>query len=385
MRFGGNIDMTAYLDNSATTPVCSEAIEKINYAIKECWGNPSSLHSKGIEAEQLLEEARESIAKKLSCKSEEIYFTSGGTESNNIVLQGVARSLKRKGKRIVTTCIEHPSVGETAKFLESEGFEIIRLPVDSEGRINETDLFESITPDTILVSIMVVNNETGTIQPVEKAKLAVMRAHAPALIHCDAVQAFGKLPLKPAAMGVDLMTISSHKVHGPKGVGALYVRKGVKLSPLVHGGSQEMKLRPGTQPLPAIAGFGAAVKALPDLSVQLKKTGELRDYMVERLSVLPDIVINSPKDALPYVTNISVIGINSEPMLNFLSSKGIFVSSGSACAKGHVSFVLKNMGLSDERMRSPLRISFSRFTTKEEIDMLVDAIAKGQKLIRKNK
>ena len=186
-------------------------------------------------------------------------------------------------------------------------------------------------------------------------------------------------------MGIDLMTISSHKVHGPKGVGALYVRKGVKLSPLVYGGSQEKKLRPGTQPLPAIAGFGAAVKAIPNISAQLEKTKELRDYMVERLSELPDIVINSPKDALPYVTNFSVIGINSEPMLNFLSSKGIYVSSGSACAKGHVSFVLKNMGLSDERMKSPLRVSFSRFTTKEEIDMLIDAISQGQKTIRKNK
>lgn len=377
--------MTAYLDNSATTAVCPQAIEKINYAVSECWGNPSSLHRKGIEADNMLTEARENVAKRLSCKPEEIYFTSGGTEGNNIVLQGVTRSMKRKGKRIVTTCVEHPSVGETANFLEQEGFEIVRLPVDSEGRVKEEDLFNAVTPDTILVSIMVVNNETGTIQPVEKAKLAVMRAHAPALIHCDAVQAFGKLPLKPSAMGIDLMTISSHKVHGPKGVGALYVRKGVKLSPLVYGGSQEKKLRPGTQPLPAIAGFGAAVKAIPNISAQLEKTKELRDYMVERLSELPDIVINSPKDALPYVTNFSVIGINSEPMLNFLSSKGIYVSSGSACAKGHVSFVLKNMGLSDERMKSPLRVSFSRFTTKEEIDMLIDAISQGQKTIRKNK
>ena len=377
--------MTAYLDNSATTAVCPQAIEKINFALCECWGNPSSLHRKGIEADNMLIEARESVAKRLSCKPEEIYFTSGGTEGNNIVLQGVARSMKRKGKRIVTTCVEHPSVGETASFLEKEGFEVIRLSVDSEGRINEDELFNAVTPDTILVSIMAVNNETGTIQPVEKAKLAVLRAHSPALIHCDAVQAFGKLPLKPSAMGVDLMTISSHKVHGPKGVGALYIKKGVKISPLVYGGSQEQKLRPGTQPLPAIAGFGAAVKAMPNISAQLEKTKELRDYMVNRLLELPDVVINSPKDALPYVTNFSVVGINSEPMLNFLSSKGIYVSSGSACAKGHVSFVLKNMGLSDERMKSPLRVSFSRFTTKQEIDMLIDAIEEGQRTIRKNK
>ena len=346
--------MTAYLDNSATTPVCGEAVEAMKTAVTELWGNPSSLHQKGIEADEMLENARSNIARRLFCRDDEVYFTSGGTESNNLAVQG-------------------------------EGFEVIRLGVDRKGRISERELFDAVTPDTVLVSIMAVNNETGTVQPVEAARTAVTRAKSPALIHCDAVQAFGKLPLKPAAMGVDLMTVSSHKIHGPKGVGALYVKKGVRLSPIVFGGLQEEKLRPGTQPMPAIAGFGAAAAALPNLTAQLKKVTELRDYMCERLLSLGGVVINSPEDALPYVTNISVLGINSEPMLNFLSSRGVYVSSGSACSKGHQSSVLKNMGLSDEVRKSPLRISFSRFTTKEEIDMLIDGISAGQKAIRKNK
>lgn len=377
--------MTAYLDNSATTPVCGEAVEAMKTAVTELWGNPSSLHQKGIEADEMLENARSNIARRLFCRDDEVYFTSGGTESNNLAVQGAAHAMRRRGRRIVTTSVEHPSIEETVKHLESEGFEVIRLGVDRKGRISEHELFDAVTPDTVLVSIMAVNNETGTVQPVEAARTAVARAKSPALIHCDAVQAFGKLPLKPAAMGVDLMTVSSHKIHGPKGVGALYVKKGVRLSPIVFGGLQEEKLRPGTQPMPAIAGFGAAAAAMPNLTAQLKKVTELRDYMCERLLSLGGVVINSPEDALPYVTNISVLGINSEPMLNFLSSRGVYVSSGSACSKGHQSSVLKNMGLSDEVRKSPLRISFSRFTTKEEIDMLIDGISAGQKAIRKNK
>ena len=375
--------MTAYLDNSATTPVCSEAVEAMKTAVTELWGNPSSLHQKGIEADEMLENARANVARRLFCRDDEVYFTSGGTESNNLAVQGAAHAMRRRGRRIVTTSVEHPSIDETVKHLENEGFEVIRLGVDKNGRISERELFEAVTPDTILVSIMAVNNETGTIEPIKEIG-EIAKKHG-ILFHTDAVQAFGKLPLKPAAMGVDLMTVSSHKIHGPKGVGALYVKKGVRLSPIVFGGSQEEKLRPGTQPMPAIAGFGAAAAALPNLAAELKEVTELRDYMRDRLLALGGVVINSPDDALPYVTNISVLGINSEPMLNFLSSRGVYVSSGSACSKGHQSSVLKNMGLSDEVRKSPLRISFSRFTTKEEIDMLIDGIAEGQKTIRKNK
>ncbi|MBO5409699.1 MAG: cysteine desulfurase, partial [Clostridia bacterium] len=307
---------------------------------------------------------------------------SGGTESNNLAVRGAAYQLRRMGKRIVSTSVEHPSVDETLSQLEAEGFEVIKLKVDSYGRINEKDLYAAVNANTILVTMMLVNNEVGTVMPVEAAKRAVLMARSPALIHCDAVQAFGKMPIKPAAMGVDLMTVSSHKIHGPKGVGALYIRKGVKIKPMTFGGAQEMKIRPGTEAMPAIAGFAAAANALPDPGKELEHIAALRGYMVEKLVALGDVVLNSPPDALPYVTNVSVLGIKSEPMLNFLSERGISVSSGSACSKGKKSHVLTQMNLDRRRLDSPLRISFSRYTTMQEIDALVAGIADAKKVIR---
>ncbi len=374
--------MTAYFDNSATTKPCAEAVEAMTDALTNCWGNPSSLHYIGLEADKVLENARREIAARLSCDSSEIYFTSGGTESNNLALTGAARKLKRQGKRIVSTSVEHPSVDETLNRLADEGFEVIKLKVGTDGKINEDELYSAITADTVLITMMLVNNEVGSIMPVAAARRAAARAKAPALIHCDAVQAFGKMPVKPSALGVDMMTVSSHKIHGPKGVGALYIKKGTKINPLVYGGEQEMKIRPGTQAMPAIAGFGAAAKALPDIVAELEKITELRDYMLDGFKKLGGIEINSPCDALPFVTNISVTGIKSEPMLNFLSSKGVCVSAGSACSKGKKSRVLTEMGLDRDRMESPLRISFSRFTTKEEIDYLIGMIAEGKAVIR---
>lgn len=372
----------AYFDNSATTAPCSEAINAVTQAMTYGWGNPSSLHRIGNRAQELLDSSRAEIAKKLSCSPEEIYFTSGGTETNNLVLFGAAYKMRRMGKRIVSTSVEHPSVDETLNRLEAEGFEVIKLKVDKYGRINEKELFSAVNSNTILVSMMLVNNEVGTIMPVQAAKRAAMMARSPALIHCDAVQAFGKMPIKPAALGVDLMTISSHKIHGPKGVGALYIRKGVKINPRTFGGSQENKIRPGTEAMPAIAGFAAAAKALPDAKAELEHISALRDYMVEQLGKIGDVVINSPPDALPYVTNISVLGIKSEPMLNFLSDKGIYVSAGSACSKGKKSHVLMQMGLDAKRLDSPLRISFSRFTTVQEIDALISGIKEAKTVIR---
>lgn len=374
--------MEAYFDNSATTAPCAEAVLAVSDAMTKCWGNPSSTHRTGNAAKELLDFSRESIAKKLSCSPEEIFFTSGGTESNNIAVIGAAHRMRRMGKRIVATSIEHPSIDETLNQLEAEGFEVIRLNVDNYGRISEKELFSAVNSNTILITMMLVNNEVGTIMPVECAKRAAMMARSPALIHCDAVQAFGKMPIKPAAMGVDLMTVSSHKIHGPKGVGALYIRKGVKINPRTFGGSQENKIRPGTEAMPAIAGFAAAARALPDVKTQLAHAAMLRDYMVSKLIELDGVVINSPPDALPYVTNISVLGIKSEPMLNFLSDKGICVSGGSACAKGKKSHVLARMGLDQKRLDSPIRISFSRYTTVQEIDCLIAGIAEAKKVIR---
>lgn len=374
--------MEAYFDNSATTAPCSEAVNAVSDALVYCWGNPSSLHASGNRAKELLDSSRADIAKKLGCLPEEICFTSGGTETNNLAVIGAAHKMRRMGKRIVSTSVEHPSVDETLNQLEAEGFEVIKLKVDGYGRICEKDLYAAVTSNTILITMMLVNNEVGTIMPVEAAKRAALMARSPALIHCDAVQAFGKMPIKPSALGVDLMTISSHKIHGPKGVGALYMRKGVKISPRTFGGSQESKLRPGTEAMPAIAGFAAAARALPDPKRELEHIFAMRDYMVSKLSELGDVVVNSPPDALPYVTNISVLGIKSEPMLNFLSDRGISVSAGSACSKGKKSHVLTQMGLDRKRLDSPLRISFSRYTTVQEIDALILGIAEAKKVIR---
>ena len=374
--------MEAYFDNSATTAPCCEAVKAVSDAMTNCWGNPSSLHRSGNAAKELLDSSRESIAKCLSVTPEEIFFTSGGTESNNLAVMGAAYQMRRMGRRIVSTAVEHSSIDETLDKLAEEGFEVIKLKVDNYGRINERELYSAVNSNTILITMMLVNNEVGTIMPVQAAKRAAMAARSPALIHCDAVQAFGKMPIKPSALGVDLMTVSSHKIHGPKGVGALYIRKGVKIKPRTFGGEQEKKIRPGTEAMPAIAGFAAAARALPDPQRELEHIRMLRDYMIEKLTELDEIVINSPPDALPYVTNISVLGIKSEPMLNFLSERGICVSSGSACSKGKKSHVLMQMGLDRRRLDSPLRISFSRYTTIQEVDALIQGIAEGKKVIR---
>ncbi len=377
--------MEAYLDNSATTQPCKEAVEKMNFALRTCWGNPSSLHSKGIAASELLEEARNNIAKKLSCESDEIFFTSGGTESNNIAVFGAANAQKRRGSRIITTSIEHSSVEESVKALENQGYDVVRLRVNERGLIDERQLYAATNPSVVLISMMYVNNEVGSIQPVEFAKRAVVHSGANALIHCDAVQAFGKVQLKPYNMGVDLMTVSSHKIHGPKGAGALFVKKGTKLVQHSFGGLQENKIRPGTEPLPAIAGFGAAAAAIPDYSESLRYVTDLRNYMVAKLRTIEGVRINSPENALPYITNISVEGIPSEVMLNYLSGLGICISSGSACSKGHKSRVLKAMNLSEDVINTALRISLSVFTTKEELDYLIGGIVSARKTMRRLK
>lgn len=377
--------MEAYLDNSATTPVCPEAIEAVNHTLTKCWGNPSSLHFGGIEASEVLEKARHSIARKLSCEDSEIYFTSGGTESNNIAIFGAAHAFRPKGMRIITTAIEHPSVEEPMKQLEKEGYDVVRLNVDKDGHFDERQLYAAVNTSTSLISIMAVNNEVGTIEAIDKIKTAVRKYNAPALIHCDAVQAFGKIPLKPHALGVDLMTVSSHKIHGPKGAGALFVNKGSRLATTVFGGGQEKGIRPGTEPLPAIAGFGAAADTIKDIDVNLRIVTRLRDYMIARLVEVGGVSINSPADALPYVTNISVNGIPSEVLLNFLSEMGIYISSGSACAKGHKSRVLSEMGLDSTRINSAVRISLSRYTTKEEIDYFIQGIEDAKRVMRRMK
>ncbi|HEX3016650.1 MAG TPA: cysteine desulfurase family protein [Caproicibacter sp.] len=372
-----------YFDNSSTTKVCREAAEKVMEVMTNDYGNPSSLHTKGFQAEQEMRGAREEIASLLGAKPEEIYFTSGGTESNNIALFGAARARKKRGNRIVTTMIEHPSVLNTMKRLEKDGFEVVYLKPDSLGKITPEQVKEAVTPDTILVSMMRVNNEVGSILPVEAAADAIEEAKAPALLHVDAVQAFGKLPLHVQKLKIDLMSVSAHKIHGPKGIGALYLRKNVHIEPLTYGGGQEKNIRPGTESMPLIAGFGAAAKALPDTEAELAAMRELNGFCRDELAKIDGIVINSPEDALPYILNFSTCGIRAETMLHFLSDHEIYVSSGSACSKGHESHVLKAMGLPRERIASALRLSFCRWNTKEEVERFIAALTEGLAAITK--
>lgn len=360
-----------YLDNSATTRVCDEAAAKVLEIMTEKYGNPSSLHTKGYEAQKELEAARAAAASVLSAEPSEIVFTSGGTESNNTAAFGAVRALKRRGSRIVTTAVEHSSVLEAMQQLENNGFEVIYLMPDRYGRISTEQIAAAVDDKTILVSIMAVNNETGAIQPVDSVKRIIERASSPALFHVDAVQGFGKLPLKPKRSGIDLLSASSHKIHGPKGAGILYIRKGARIVPLHYGGEQERKIRPGTEPLPAVCGMGAAIRALPDITSETEHIKALNNHLRERLSRLDNVVINSSDDSLPYILNFSVVGIRSETMLHYLEQQGIYVSSGSACARGKKSHVLSSMGLTAAEADSAVRVSFSRYNTTEELDNLV--------------
>ncbi len=366
-----------YFDNSATTQVCEESAEKVMYMMRECWGNPSSLHSFGYKAEKELSAARAAVAAKLSCEPREIYFTSGGTEANNLAVIGGAEAKKRFGNRIVTTAIEHASVLSAMEQLEKQGFEVIYLQPDETGNIPESAISEAINNKTILVSMMSVNNETGAILPLKAVASAIKRAKAPALFHVDNVQGFGKLKLQPKKLGVNLMTVSSHKVHGPKGAGALFMAQGTRISPRQFGGGQEKAFRPGTEAVPAICGFGAAVKALPNEMVEEAVIREIRDTLKAELQAVPEISINSPEDALPYILNFSCGKIRSETMLHFLETKEIFVSSGSACAGGKASHVLHAMGLPAERIDSSVRVSFSRYNTPDQVAHFIDALKEG--------
>ena len=366
-----------YLDNSATTRVCEKSAEKVLELMTQCYGNPSSLHKKGLEAQREVAHARQVVAVSLGAQPREIIFTSGGTEANNLAVLGGAAAGRRRGKRIVTTAIEHPSVLEPMRQLEKEGFEVVFLTPDADGRVPEEAVLKAVTSDTILISVMAVNNELGSIQPIEVLKKAVKRAGAPALVHVDGVQAYGKLPLRPEKLGIDLLTVSGHKIHGPKGVGALYVSKNARILPRTFGGGQERELRPGTEAAPLIAGLGAAVEELPDWRQAYSRMEKLRDYTLQKLSGLEGVEVNSPVEGLPYLLNFSALGIRSETMLHFLAQRGIYVSSGSACAKGKQSHVLKAAGLPDSRISSAIRVSFSRENTERDVDALAEGVREG--------
>lgn len=366
-----------YLDNSATTQVLPSVAQKAMEMMVEEFGNPSSLHTKGFRARKLLEEARGLVADRLGAQPEEITFTSGGTESNNLALFGAAQARCRLGNKIVTTAAEHDSVLNPCHALEKQGFEVVYLKPDATGRLPEDALMDAIDEKTILVSVMLVNNETGAIFPVQAAGRAIRRKKAPALLHVDAVQGFGKMPFTVKKLGVDLLTLSGHKIHGPKGIGALYVKKGVRILPQALGGGQERGMRSGTESVPLICALGEAVRQLPQPEEALSQVGKLNALLREKLEQLPGVVIHSPEDGLPYVLNFSAGRVRGETMLHFLAERGVYVSSGSACGKAKPSHVLESMGLPKEQVESALRVSFSRFSTQEDVDALVEGLAAG--------
>ena len=374
-----------YYDNSATTKTREEAAKLVYEMLTECYGNPSSLHRKGFEAQKRLDKAREQVASSLGCQSSEIYFTSGGTEADNIAILGAARAQKRRGNRIVTTAFEHDAVLNTVKYLESEGWEIIRLMPDANGQITPEQVLEAVDDKTVLVSIMAVNNEIGSILPIGAISRQLRRKYPQLLIHCDAVQAYCKEPIKLGkTMDVDFLSVSGHKIYAPKGCGALYIKKGTRFRPVTFGGGQEKNVRPGTEGIANACAMGLSASLLmQEREENQKRITQIRDALLEGLTNLPDICINSPADATPYILNFSALGVRSEIMLHFLEEKGIYVSSGSACAKGGASHVLASMGMDHQRADSAIRLSFGRYNTLEEVPVFLQALQEGLNRFRK--
>ncbi len=373
MRFG-------YFDNAATTELCEPVRQAMIHAM-DCFGNPSSLYDLGIQGQQLVESARRKIAVQLKAKPNEIIFTSGGTEADNLAIFGAVSARKRLGNRVVTTGFEHAAVRNSMAELQRRGFEVVYLPPNADGTVAPEAFEQAINQDTILVSVMQINNETGAYLPVERLSRIIREKQAPALLHCDAVQGFGKYALFPEKCGIDLMTISAHKIHGPKGIGALYIRNGVRILPQLFGGEQQNGLRPGTEPVILIAGFGAAVDALGNLRENAQNAARVKAFLIQKLSELPDVIINSPSLSSAYILNVSVLGLKSETLLHFLERDGIYVSAGSACAKGKASAVIQALGYDRRRADSVLRISMSRYSTVEEAQTLVDGILRAQQTL----
>ena len=379
--------MNVYFDNSATTKPYDEVIEAVSRGMKEYFGNPSSLHKIGMNCEKRLNEAREYFASTIKCNKEEIYFTSGGSEGNNLILKG----LLKPGHHFITTAFEHHSIISTCKQLEEKGVKVTYLDVDSEGRISLEDLEEAITKDTVLVSIMQVNNEIGVIQDIEAIGKLIKERRSRAKFHVDAVQGYGKLPIDVNKSNVDFLTVASHKIHGPKGVGFIYIKKGIILNSLISGGSQEKGIRAGTENLPGIIGFEkAAQMTFEEMESRYDKVLELKKYFVERLNEIKDIRVNGEIDGFsPYILNVSFLGVRAEVLLHLLEEQNIYVATGSACTSkssaAHGSYVIKSLGLSNKEVESAIRFSFSYENTKEEVDYTIDVLKKSLMFLRRVK
>ena len=378
--------MECYLDNSATTAVTPEVAALAARIMTEQYGNPSSLHRRGFWAERALTEARGQVAVVLRCRPEEIIFTSGGTESNNLALLGAARAARRRGSRIVTTAVEHHSVLAVCRQLESEGFEVAYVSPDAGGVITPESFAAACDEKTVLASCMMVNSETGALHDIPAIAAACRRKNPGILFHADCVQAFGRLEIAPARWGVQLVSVSGHKIHAPKGVGALYVAKGVRLLPPLYGSGQERGLRPGTENLPGICAMGLAAERMNARRVEnAAHFTALRQKLITNLSQSPAVCINSPEAAAPYIINLSVEGIRSEIMIHYLEQFEIYVSSGSACAKGERSHVLTAMGLPEDRIDSAIRVSMTDTTAEEEIDEFCRRLLQGAATLAKRR
>lgn len=381
--------MEAYLDNSATTGCLDRVRDVVVKTMMEDFGNPSSKHLKGVQAERYARESREAIAKTMKVKEQEIFFTSGGTESDNWALIGAAMAKKRQGNHIITTAVEHAAVLQPALFLKEQGFRVTFLPVDRYGRIRLSELENALDEDTILVSVMYVNNEIGAREPLDAVRTMMKKKAPRALLHTDAIQAYGKYRIYPKREGIDLLSVSGHKIHGPKGTGFLYVDEHVNIRPLILGGGQQKGMRSGTDNVPGIAGLGEAARAAyEDFPEKQAYLYELKAHFMEGLAALPDVVLNSlpGEEGAPHIVSASFRGVRSEVLLHALEEKGIYVSSGSACSSNKklpVSTVLKEIGLEKELLDATLRFSFSTFTTREELDYCLDALKELLPLLRR--
>ncbi len=371
--------MEVYFDNSATTKVLDSVKDIVVKVMTEDYGNPSAKHKMGMTAEQYIKEAAEIIAGTLRVSPKEIIFTSGGSESNNMALIETAMANRRAGNHIISTAIEHASVYNPLAFLTEQGFDVTYLPVDSHGHISLHDLEEAIRPETILVSIMYVNNEIGAVEPIEEISKVIKKKNPQILFHVDAIQGYGKFVIRPKRQGIDLLSVSGHKIHAPKGVGFLYVDERVKIKPLIYGGGQQRGMRSGTENVPGIAALGVAAKEMyRDHAAKMEKLYGLKDYMIERLGEIEGTTVNSlPGQAsAPQIVSASFAGTRSEVLLHALEEKGIYVSSGSACSSNHpaVSGTLKGIGVKPELLDSTLRFSFGMFNTREEVDYCIETL-----------
>ena len=385
--------MEAYLDKSATTRVLPEAAELITKIMCEDYGNPSSLHMKGVRAENYLRYAKETMARLLKVNEKEIFFTSGGTESDNMALMGCAFANSRWGKHLITTQIEHPAVLQTMRHLESLGYRVTYLPVDGSGRIALEDLQRAMTQDTILVSVMHTNNEIGSLQPVEEASVLIKRMNPNTLFHVDAVQGFGKAKIYPKRMGIDLLSVSGHKIHGPKGIGVLYVGEKVKIQPILHGGGQQHNMRSGTDNVPGAAGMAKAAELLyRHYDEDIKHLCHCKKYFMDGIRQLEGVTINGllpgkpdGEGTAPHIVSVSFAGVRSEVLLHALEEKEIYVSAGSACAarKPQPSATLKAIGADKAQLESTIRFSFSVYTTEEELHYTLQTLYDKIPMLRK--